>query len=155
MSAPTPGTPAPGFTLRTQHGETVALSDLRGDAVLLVFYPFAFTGVCTAELRALQGAGTRLAEAAGGTVHTLAVSCDSMHSLRIFADQEGLDFPLLSDFWPHGNVSREYGVFDEDKGCAQRGTFVIDPAGIVRWTVHNGLPDARDTDDYVKALAGL
>ncbi len=85
----------------------------------------------------------------------LAVSNDSIHTLRVFAEQEGLEYPLLSDFWPHGETSRAYGVFDEDKGCAVRGTFVIDKEGVVRWSVVNGLPDARDLNDYVKALEAL
>ena len=76
-------------------------------------------------------------------------------TLRVFAEQEGLEYPLLSDFWPHGEVSRAYGVFDEEKGCAVRGTFIIDKEGVVRWTVVNGLPDARDLNEYVKALDTL
>jgi mycoredoxin-dependent peroxiredoxin len=73
----------------------------------------------------------------------------------VFAEREGLEYPLLSDFWPHGETSRAYGVFDDTKGCALRGTFVIDKDGVVRWTVVNGLPDARDLNDYVKALESL
>ena len=80
------------------------------------------------------------------TTQLLAVSNDSIHTLRVFAEQEGLEYPLLADFWPHGEVARAYGVFDEDKGCAVRGTFVIDKAGVVRWTVVNALPDARDLE---------
>lgn len=76
-------------------------------------------------------------------------------SLRVFAEQEGLEYPLLSDFWPHGEASRAYGVFDEEKGCAVRGTFIIDKEGVVRWTVVNGLPDARDLNEYAKALDTL
>ncbi|MFC7220585.1 peroxiredoxin [Streptomyces polyrhachis] len=155
MAALTPGSTAPDFTLRTQHGKAVRLSDHRepdGLAVLLVFYPFAFTGVCTAELRALRDVEERLA---GGGARLLAVSCDPMHTLRVFADQEGIDFPLLSDFWPHGEVARAYGVFDEEKGCAVRGTFLIDGGGTVRWTVVNSLPDARDVEEYERALAAL
>jgi alkyl hydroperoxide reductase subunit AhpC len=88
-------------------------------------------------------------------VQLLAVSCDSMHALRAFGDAEGLDFPVLADFWPHGAVSRQYGVFAEDKGCALRGTFVIDKQGTVRWTIVNGLPDARELQEYAKALEAL
>lgn len=85
----------------------------------------------------------------------LAVSNDSPFTLRVFAEQEGLEYPLLSDFWPHGAVSTAYGVFDAEKGCAVRGTFVIDKAGVVRWEVVNGLPDARDEQEYLKVLAAL
>ncbi|WP_405592586.1 peroxiredoxin [Streptomyces sp. NBC_01190] len=148
-----PGTPAPDLLLNDQHGRAVRLSDLRGRKnVVLLFFPFAFTGVCTNELRAVQA---ELPAFQNDDVQLLAVSCDSMHALRVFSDQEELDFPLLSDFWPHGTASRAYGVFAEDKGCALRGTFVIDRQGIVRRTIVNGLPDARDLREYAKALEGL
>ena len=147
------GGAAPDFTLADQHGRSVGLSDFRGAKnVVLLFYPFAFTGVCTGELCALQ---TELPSFQNDDVQLLAVSCDSLPSLRVFSDQEKFDFPLLSDFWPHGTVSRSYGVFAEDKGCALRGTFVIDKQGNVRWTIVNGLPDARDLKDYAKALEAL
>ncbi|MFE2034171.1 peroxiredoxin [Streptomyces scopuliridis] len=154
------GAPAPDFELRDNHGRTVRLSDLRrsedgadgGKNVVLLFYPFAFTGVCTGELCALRD---ELPSFVNEDTQLLAVSNDSIHTLRVFGEQEGLEYPLLSDFWPHGAVSRAYGVFDEEKGCAVRGTFIIDKDGIVRWTVVNGLPDARDLDEYVKALAAL
>jgi peroxiredoxin len=146
-------TPAPDFELPDQHGRRVSLSGFRGRKnVVLVFYPFAFTSVCSGELRDLQ---RELDALRGGDTELLAVSCDSMHSQRVFSDQEGFDFPLLSDFWPHGGAARAYGVFDEDKGCALRGTFVIDREGIVRWSVVNGLPDARDLHEYVKALEAV
>ncbi|WP_370412496.1 peroxiredoxin [Streptomyces fradiae] len=147
------GAQAPDFELKDNHGRTVRLSDFRGEKrVVLFFYPFAFTGVCTGELRALR---ERAGEFVNDDTQLLAVSADSMHTLRVFGEQEELEFPLLSDFWPHGEVSRAYGVFDEDKGCAVRGTFVIDRAGTVRWSVVNALPDARDADAYAKALAAL
>ncbi len=150
------GTPAPDFELKDNHGRTVRLSEFRtpGDArnVVLLFYPFAFTGVCTGELRALRD---ELPKFVNDDVQLLAVSTDSIHTLRVYAEQEGFEYPLLSDFWPHGEVSRAYGVFDEDKGCAVRGTFVIDKEGVVRWTVVNGLPDARDLNDYLKVLDTL
>ncbi|MGH3333047.1 MAG: redoxin domain-containing protein, partial [Nocardioidaceae bacterium] len=70
-------------------------------------------------------------------------------------DRDGLDFPLLSDFWPHGAVSADYGVFDEERGCSARSTFIVDKEGVVRWSVHNALPDARDLDDYVRVVSAL
>jgi len=147
------GATAPDFTLPNQHGQRVSLSDFRGAKnVVLLFYPFAFTGVCTGELCAIQ---TELPSFQNDDVQLLAVSCDSAPTLRVFSDQEKFDFPLLSDFWPHGTVASSYGVFADDKGCALRGTFVIDKQGTVRWTVVNGLPDARDLHDYAKALQAL
>ncbi|WP_037605079.1 peroxiredoxin [Streptacidiphilus rugosus] len=147
------GSPAPEFELKNQHGELVKLSDFRGEKnVVLVFYPFAFTGVCTGELCSLE---RELPSFQNDDVQILAVSNDSPFTLRVFAEKEGLEYPLLSDFWPHGEVSRAYGVFDEEKGCAVRGTFVIDKQGVVRWTVVNGLPDARDQQEYLKALQGI
>ncbi|MET8681187.1 peroxiredoxin [Streptomyces sp. NPDC004647] len=149
------GTKAPELELKNQHGETVRLSDFRGPDgknVVLLFYPFAFTGVCTGELCELRD---ELPKFVNDDVQLLAVSNDSPFTLRVFAEKEGLDYPLLSDFWPHGEASRAYGVFDEEKGCAVRGTFIIDKEGVVRWTVVNGLPDARDLGEYVKALDTL
>ncbi|MFE9423517.1 peroxiredoxin [Kitasatospora sp. NPDC006697] len=147
------GTQAPDFELKNQHGELVKLSDFRGEKnVVLVFYPFAFTGVCTGEVCEIQQELPRLQN---GDVQVLAVSNDSPFTLRVFAEQQNLDYPLLSDFWPHGAASRAYGVFDEEKGCAVRGTFVIDKAGVVRWSIVNGLPDARDTKEYLSAIEAL
>jgi peroxiredoxin len=119
---------------------------------VLVFYPFAFTGVCSGELHALQDERSELDN---DRVALLAVSTDSMYSLRVFAEKEGFDFAMLSDFWPHGEVAAAYGVLNEAVGAAMRGTFVIDRDGVVRWTVLHGLGDARDVEDYKKALAEL
>lgn len=147
------GDKAPDFELKDNHGAAVRLSDFRGRKnVVLVFYPFAFTGVCTGELCELRDNLPRFADR---DTQLLAVSNDSIHTLRVFGEQEGLEYPLLSDFWPHGDVSRAYGVFDEGKGCAVRGTFVIDKEGVVRWTVVNALPDARDPGEYLAALEAL
>jgi peroxiredoxin len=147
------GSRAPEFELKNQHGELVRLSDFHGRKnVVLVFYPFAFTGVCTGELHAIERELPRLQS---GEAQVLVVSVDSPFSQRVFAEREALGFPMLSDFWPHGAVSTAYGVFDETKGCAVRGTFVIDKEGVVRWSVVNGLPDARDEQEYLKVLATL
>ncbi|MFD3333365.1 peroxiredoxin [Streptomyces sp. NPDC058700] len=147
------GTRAPDFELKDNHGRTVRLSDFRGEKnVVLLFYPFAFTGVCAGELGELRD---NQAAFVNDDTQLLAVSNDSIHTLRVFAEQESLDYPLLSDFWKHGEASRAYGVFDEEKGCAVRGTFIIDKEGVVRWTVVNALPDARDLGEYVKALDAI
>ena len=147
------GSKAPEFELKSQHGETVKLSDFQGSKnVVLLFYPFSFTGVCTGELCALRD---ELPAFVNDDTQLLAVSCDSMFTQKVCAEREGLEYPVLSDFWPHGEVARAYGVFNEEKGCAVRGTFIIDKEGVVRWSVVNALPDARDLNEYVKALGAL
>jgi peroxiredoxin len=147
------GDKAPDFEIKDNHGRRVKLSDFRGEkTVVLLFYPFAFTGVCTSELCELRD---NLPKFVNDDTQLLAVSNDSVPALRVFAEQEGLEYPLLSDFWPHGETSRAYGVFAEDKGCAVRGTFIIDKEGVVRWTVVNDLPNARDLNEYVQALGTL
>jgi peroxiredoxin len=147
------GERAPEFVLPDQHGQRVRLSSFsdRRD-VILVFYPYSFTGVCGGELLALN---EQLSQLQNDRVQLLAVSVDSMFSQRAFAEQQGLGFPLLADFWPHGEVARAYGVFDEKVGAALRGTFVIDKQGVVRWSVRNAIPDARDITAYHRALATL
>ena len=147
----TVGQPAPDFTLVSQRNEPVTLSDLRGRKVVLVFYPFAFSPICTGELCSLRD---RRGDFDDDTV-LLGVSVDTRHALRVFAEQEGLGYDLLSDFWPHGAVAHEYGVFNEERGCATRGTFVIDRDGIVRWTVVHWDNSPRDDADYRVALAEL
>ena len=146
------GAVAPDFTLRDQHGQDVTLSALRGTPVALVFYPFAFSGICTGELCEIRD---NLAAFADEGVRLLAVSCDHMFSQRAYADAQGLTFPLLSDFWPHGAVARAYGVFHEQAGAAVRGTFLIDGDGVVAWSVVHGIGEARDFGAYRDALAAL
>lgn len=147
------GQEAPDFTLPSAAHGKVTLSSFRGEKnVVLVFYPWAFTSTCTGELCEIRD---RIATFDGDDVVTLAVSCDARFSLKPFAEQQGYTFPMLSDFWPHGEVARAYGIFDERAGVAIRGSFIIDKSGIVRYTVVNGIPDARDADEYEKVLAGL
>jgi peroxiredoxin len=147
------GDRAPDFELRDQHGTPVRLSSFRGRRnVVLVFYPLAFSGVCSSELRAIRD---EFPEANRDDVELLTVSVDSTFTHRTWADAEHFTFGLLSDFWPHGEVARRYGVFDPDRGVAVRGTFIIDQDGVVRWKVVNPIPQARDLTEYSKALAAL
>ncbi len=147
------GQSAPDFALSDQHGQTVRLSDFRGSKnVVVVFYPLAFSGVCSGELCEIRD---NISEFQTEDVQLLSISVDSMFAHRAWADQENLEYPLLSDFWPHGEVARSYGVFDEDKGVAVRGTFLVDKEGLVRWKVVNAISEARDLDSYRKALAEL
>ena len=147
------GETAPDFELKNQYGELVKLSSFKGEKnVVLLFIPFAFTGTCTGELCAIRD---DLAAFQNDNVQVLAVSCDSPFTQKIFAEQEGYKFPVLADFWPHGAAAKAYGIFNEDLGCALRGTFIIDKKGIIRWSVVNGLGDARNNGDYKTAIAAL
>lgn len=149
-AAPELGQAAPDLTTRNQHGQPVTLSALRGGPVVLVFYPWAFSGICTSELGTLRDGLAERGPDAGARV--LALSCDPMFSLRAFADQEGLTFDLLTDHWPHGAIARSYGVFDDELGVARRGSFVLDADGTVVWRVLNGIGDARDIAAHLAAL---
>jgi peroxiredoxin len=147
------GQQAPDFTLPNHHGEPVTLSSYRGKKnVVLIFYPWAFTSTCTSELCEIRD---RITSFDNDETITFGVSCDTKFSLRIFAEREGYAFDLLSDHWPHGAVSKDYGVFNEKAGASIRGTFIIDKDGIVRYAVVKGIPDARDPSEYEKVLAGL
>jgi peroxiredoxin len=147
------GDTAPDFTLRDQFGQDVTLSSFRGEKVVVVmFYPLTFTGVCQGELCAVRD---ELGAFQNDGVQILAISVDSPPAHKVWAEQQGYEFPLLSDFWPHGDVARAYGVFNDVAGLATRGTFVVDKEGTVRWKVVNDIPNARDLEDYKTALAAI
>ncbi|GAA3240752.1 peroxiredoxin [Pseudonocardia petroleophila] len=151
--APEVGTEAPDFTLKDQNKQEFTLSSFRGAKnVLVVFYPFAFSGVCTGELTAVR---EDLASFQNDDVQILAVSVDHSFALKAWADAEGYEFPLLADFWPHGEVARAYGVFNDSAGFALRGTFLVDKTGVVRFAEVNGPGEARDQDAWRKALAAV
>ena len=154
MTSPIPvGAVAPDFTLKDQNGQDFSLAQFRGAKnVVLVFYPFAFSGICTGELCAIRD---DLGGFVGDDVQVLAASCDHMFSQRAWADKEGYFFPLLADYWPHGGVAQQYGVFNEQAGAALRGTFLIDTEGVVRWSLVNEIGMARDFTGYHAALAEL
>ncbi|NUS74242.1 MAG: peroxiredoxin [Corynebacteriales bacterium] len=153
MTTPTLGAAAPDFTLKNQHNQDVTLSSFRGEKnVLLVFYPLAFSGICSGELCSLRDDLPRITD---DNVEVLTVSVDSVFAHKVWAEQENFGFSLLSDFWPHGAVAQQYGVFDENKGIARRGSFLIDKEGIIRWSVVNDIPVAREQNDYLKAIAAL
>ena len=146
------GEVAPDFTLRDQHGQDVSLRDVPRGPVLLVFYPWAFSRVCTGELGTLRDVHRQINESGA---RLLAVSCDPVFSLRAYAESERLDFPLLSDFWPHGAVSAAYGVLDPLKGCPRRSSFLVDRDGVVRWSVHSPTSEGRDVEAHLEALRRL
>ena len=147
------GDPAPDFTLDDQDGQKVSLSSFRGQKnVLVVFYPFAFSSTCTGELCEIRD---DLAGFQNDDVQVLAISCDPMYTLRAYADAQGYTFPLLADFWPHGAVAQQYGVFLTSRGMASRGSFLVDREGVLRWAVVNKPGEARDLKAYREALAAV
>ncbi|MBV9094446.1 MAG: peroxiredoxin [Streptosporangiaceae bacterium] len=147
------GEQAPDFELKDQHGTPVRLSSFRGRKnVVLVFYPLAFSSVCSGELCAIRD---EFPEINRDDVELLTVSVDSTHAHRAWADAEHFGFGMLSDFWPHGEVAKLYGVFSPERGVSTRGTFIIDKDGVVRWKVVHPIRQARDLGEYSKALAAL
>ncbi len=145
------GDSAPDFTLKDQNNQEWTLSELNVDHnVLLVFFPLAFSGICTSELDQLRD---HLAESA--EVQVLALSVDSVFTLRAWSDQRGYAVSLLSDFWPHGTVAQDYGVFNDKTGFANRGTFLIGTDGVIRFAEMNGPGEARDQTIWKQALAAL
>jgi mycoredoxin-dependent peroxiredoxin len=147
------GTEAPDFTLRDQNNQEVTLSDFRGrKSVLLVFYPLAFSGTCQGEMAEIQA---NLPDYANDNIQILTVSVDSIYAHKVWADREGFHFPLLADFWPHGEVARRYEVFDHTRGVADRGTFLIDPEGTIRYTQHQTPGEPRDQRAWRDLLKDL
>lgn len=147
------GDQAPDFELSNQFGETVKLSDFRGiKPVVMVFYPLSFSGICTGELCELRD---NFAKFENDDVELLAISVDSKYVQKQFAEHEGYKFSVLADFWPHGGVAKQYGVFLEENGFANRATFVINKDGdlVAKFVTAPG--QARSLDEYDKALATL
>ncbi|MFJ6534588.1 peroxiredoxin [Paenarthrobacter sp. NPDC091711] len=152
VHVPHVGQLAPDFELLNQYGEPIRLTDFRGRNVVVVFFPFAFSGICTGELCEIRD---NIAAFEDSDATVLAISVDSKFAQRAYAEHEHFGFDLLADFWPHGAVARNYGVFDEASGMALRGTFIIDAAGIVRYVVVNPRGQARDLTEYRQALLSL
>ena len=146
------GDAAPEFSLPDQDRQVVSLAELRGSPVLLVFYPFAFSGLCTGELCPLRD---ELANYTDAGVRVLAISTDPVFSLKAFREKEGLDFPLLSDFWPHGAVAQAYGVFNDKAGMALRATFLVDADGAVTFAQVNNPGDVREQSEWKDAVGRL
>ena len=144
---------APDFTLPNQFGEDVTLSQFRGvKPVVLVFYPLSFSGICTGELCEIRD---NFARFESNEVELLAISVDSKYVQKVFAEHEGYNFSVLADFWPHGQVAKDYGVFLEEHGISNRATFVIDKDGVLAAKFVTAPGQARSLDEYDKALATL
>ncbi|SDJ12365.1 peroxiredoxin (alkyl hydroperoxide reductase subunit C) [Frankineae bacterium MT45] len=147
------GDVAPDFTLRDQNNEEVTLSQFRGEkAVLMIFYPFAFTGICTNELGVVRD---DMSSFQNDDVEVLTLSVDSSYSHKIFAEREGFEFQLLADFWPHGAVAQAFDVFNTEAGMANRGTFLIDKEGIIRFAEMNSPGQGRDANAWREAIRAL
>jgi Peroxiredoxin len=146
------GSKAPDFTLTNQDRQPVTLSALRGQPVVLAFFPAAFSSVCQKELCTFRDGMNELNRA---NAQVFGISVDSFFTLKAFQDQQKFTFPLLSDF--NKQVIRDYGVFNEDmiglKGIAKRAVFVIDKDGVVRH--REVLEDARNEPDYAAVFAAL
>lgn len=147
----TVGAPAPDFTLKDQNGRPVTLSDYRDKRnVLLVFFPLAFTGICQGEL---DGIRDHLPDYDNDEVATLALSVGPPPTHKIWATESGFLFPVLSDFWPHGAIAQAYGVFNETAGYPNRGTFLVDRDGTIRFADCKEPGEARDQTVWRQALA--
>jgi mycoredoxin-dependent peroxiredoxin len=147
------GQEAPDFQLRAHDGSSVKLSEQRGKNVVLVFYSFTFSGVCQGEVCELRD---NLADFEAADAQVFGISCDTVPAQKMWVEQQGLNFPLLSDFWPHGEVAKRYGVFNEALGAAMRGTFVIDKNGVIQAVIESpDLPTPRGRKQYKAALAKL
>jgi mycoredoxin-dependent peroxiredoxin len=147
------GQEAPDFTLRDQNREEFTLSAQRGrKSVLIVFYPLAFSGNCSTELCQVRDTLPSFEE---DDVQVVGISIDSFFALKAWSAQEGYLFPLLSDMWPHGEVARRYGVFNEEMGTALRGTFLVDKQGVVRFAEVQGPGEIRDQSAWHDAMAAL
>ena len=125
------GTRAPDFALADQDGNEVTLASLRGETVVLAFYPLDFSPVCTDQLNVYHEILPEL-ERAGARLY--GVSVDSAFAHKAFQRELGISVPLLADFHPKGEVARRYGVYNEDRGMSRRALVVIDPEGTVRWS---------------------
>jgi peroxiredoxin len=144
------GSEAPDFSLKDQNNQVVTLSSFRGDKnVLLVFYPLAFTGTCQNELNGVQD---DLSSYQNDDTQVITVSVDSPYTHKVWAEREGYEFPILADFYPHGGVAQQYGVFNDVTGFANRGTFLIDKQGIIRFAEENQPGNARDQKAWLAAL---
>jgi peroxiredoxin len=145
------GEPAPDFTLRDHDGEEVSLSDYRGRRLLLVFYPFAFSGVCSDQLSVYQEVKPDL-EAKG--VELVGISIDHIHAQKAFREKLGIDTTLLADFEPKGEVAKAYGSYFEPAGMANRTLVLIDADGRVEWSYEAPTPgDAPGANIIFDALA--
>lgn len=145
------GSAAPDFTLLNQDRQPVSLDSLRGSRSVIVFIPFAFTRTCEGELCQIRDEYSLFGEA---DARVVAITCNTLHANRVWAEQQGFQFDLLSDFWPHGATARRYDTFNETFGYAERTTYFLDAEGvIVDVSRSENLGEARPFEEYRAALS--
>ncbi len=145
------GQQAPDFNLMSNTREWVSRESLEGKKALVVFIPFPFTGTCTGEVCELRDG---LSELNDLDANVVVITCDTTPVNAKWAELESLQFPILSDFWPHGTVAQAFGAFNEQLGCADRWTFVLDEQGTITDIFNSGgLGVARNYADYVATLS--
>lgn len=145
------GSKAPAFTLEDNKGNMVSLSDFKGKKVLLSWHPLAWTSVCTDQMRALEANKDKLD--ALNTV-ALGMSVDPAASKKAWASVLSIrNTPLLSDFWPHGKVARDYDLFLENMGVSGRFNILVDEQGNVLWAKEYALGELPDLEEVLKAIA--
>ncbi len=147
------GQPAPDFDLVDQNKNRVSLADLRGKKSLVVFIPFPFTGLCDAEGCALRDG---LGQLDALDANVVVITAHAVPTNAKWASEFGFSFPVLSDFWPHGEVIKAYGAFNDTVGAAMRSTYVLDADGIVRDIIATeSLSIVREHEAQVAALAAI
>jgi peroxiredoxin len=148
------GDEAPDFELRTHRGGTIRLSDFRGNKnVVLAFHPLAFTPVCADQMGGYEADRARF-DVEDAVV--LGISIDAQPAKAAWAKTLGtISFDLLSDFYPHGEVARKYGVFREKDGISERALFIIDKRGRVAWAKTYEIPQQPDNEELWRALEEL
>ncbi len=152
MTAPiAPGQPAPDFTLKAHDDTTRTLSELRGQRVLLVFYPLDFSPVCTQEMACFMEDLAAFNEAG---VQVFGISVDSVWAHKAFAEARGITFPLLADFHPKGAVAARYGLYDEEKGISRRAVVLVDEDGKVARVWNFDIPEVPDVKAILAEIKG-
>jgi peroxiredoxin (alkyl hydroperoxide reductase subunit C) len=149
----TVGQPAPDFNLRNQKNEPVTLEDLKGHKALVVFIPNPFTSICEGEVCAIRDDQQALD---GLDAKVVVITTFPRPANAKWAETLGVNFPILSDYWPHGAVASAYGSFNETVGVANRWSFVLDKDGVVREIIKtDSLPEAREHAAYQRALSAI
>lgn len=147
------GQPAPAFELPDQNGDLTSLASFSGSTTLVVFMPFPFTGICDGEVCAIRDDAGALQDL---DAQVVVITCHARPTNARWAAEHNIDFPVLSDFWPHGAVASAYGAFNEKLGVAHRSSFVIDADGTLRDIIaSDSLGTAREHDAYAEALAAV